>query len=73
MLVTSKKGLVEKMPQNKFADEVNYQLVMHFCRKLLADDVFTADEYTKAEEIMCEKYKPVVGKLFSSKIVSNCR
>ena len=45
--------------------EVDYQATMLMFRSLMKKGILTAEEYKDAERMMAEKYKPVVGTLFS--------
>ena len=45
--------------------EANYQTAMRMFRSLLDKGTITKEDYAKAEQLMREKYKPVVGTLFS--------
>lgn len=46
--------------------EAKYQASMLMFRSLLRKGVLTEDEYKLAEWMMREKYKPIVGILFSN-------
>ena len=65
MLATSQKGLVLKMSRELLEREADYQASMLMFRSLLGKGILTAEEYETAERMMREKYKPVVGTLFS--------
>lgn len=45
--------------------EAGYQASMLMFRSLLEKGIFTVEEYKTAEQMMQEKYKPIVGTLFS--------
>ena len=64
-LATSQKGLVIKMSRELLEREANYQTAMRMFRSLLDKGTITKEDYAKAEQLMREKYKPVVGTLFS--------
>lgn len=46
-------------------NDVYYMTTMKFTKTLLKDGVITVDEYHEIEEIFKEKYKPVLGTLYS--------
>ncbi len=65
MLATSQKGLVAKMSRELLEREADYQSSMLMFRSLLEKGILTSEEYDTAEQIMREKYKPIVGTLFA--------
>ena len=64
-LATLQKGLVVKMSHELLDREADYQASMLMFRSLMKKGILTAEEYKDAEQMMSEKYKPVVGTLFS--------
>ena len=65
MLVILQKGLVVKMFRELLEREADYQASMLMFRSLMKKGILTAEEYKDAERMMAEKYKPIVGTLFS--------
>ena len=65
MLATLQKGLVAKMSREILEREADYQASMLMFRSLLEKGILTAEEYKTAEQMMKEKYAPIVGTLFS--------
>lgn len=47
-------------------NERNYQLTMHFVRKMLKDGLITKEEYYTIDEQFLQKYSPIFGQLFSN-------
>ena len=45
--------------------EADYQSSMLMFRSLLEKGILTSEEYDTAEQMMREKYKPIVGTLFA--------
>ncbi|WP_195847813.1 SHOCT domain-containing protein [Selenomonas montiformis] len=45
--------------------EAKYQSAMRMFREMLETGIITRENYAEAERLMREKYKPVVGTLFS--------
>lgn len=60
----SKEG--EALDRKELWKEMLYQTTMHIVRKMLSDGVVSEEEYHRFETIYSEKYKPVLGTLFSS-------
>ena len=56
-----------RMSNDEFNRECIYQVIMHFFRKMLKENIITADEYREIEKRKCAKYKPVTGTLLSGK------
>lgn len=52
------------MPSEVLEREANYQTAMLMFRSLLDNGIITIEDYAKAERLMREKYKPIVGVLF---------
>lgn len=57
--------LVMAMTNEEFRNEKLYQTTMHIARKMLADGAISEDEYRQIDTIFLEKYRPVLGALFS--------
>jgi hypothetical protein len=53
------------MSSEMFKKEKLYQSTMSIVRNMLNNGFITAEEYTLIDAIMLEKYKPVLGTLFS--------
>ena len=53
------------MSNEMFKKEKLYQCTMSMVRNMLKSGFITADEYTLIDTIMLEKYKPILGTLFS--------
>ncbi len=66
ILATLQKGLVAKMCRELLEREADYQASMLMFRSLLEKGILTSEEYKTAEQMMAEKYKPIVGTLFSN-------
>ena len=64
MLAISQKGLVTKMSHELLEREAHYQTAMQMFHALLLRGVLTKEDYTTAERLMREKYKPIVSTLF---------
>ena len=62
---TLQKGLVKRMSHELVMKEAKYQSAMHMFRAMLEKGIITRENYAEAERLMREKYKPVVGTLFS--------
>ena len=45
--------------------EARYQAAMHMARQLLKKGVIDEDDYAKFDTKMSEKYRPILGSLFS--------
>ena len=60
----SMKGDVE-MSKEEGLGEVTYQMVMRASWKMLQSGLLSEDEYLAFEAKMREKYRPVIGLLFS--------
>ena len=58
--------VVNVMPETDFRREKLYQGTMHLLRSMLAEGLINGGEYKQAEQLMVEKYHPVLGELFSS-------
>lgn len=47
--------------------EKSYQVAMHFLRQMLGKELITQKEYEDINEMMIEKYRPLIGTLTSKK------
>ena len=57
--------LVSVMRKEDFRKEKLYQTTMHIARKMLSDGIISLEEYRAADKIFLEKYRPILGTLFS--------
>ena len=62
---TSQKGLVKPMSHDLMLKEAKYQSAMQVFRGWLEQGIITQADYVKAEQLMREKYHPLLGTLFS--------
>ncbi len=62
---TSQKGLVIPMSHDLMLKEAKYQSAMQMFRRMMEKGIITRENYAEAEQLMREKYKPVIGTLFS--------
>ena len=46
--------------------EIVYQMTMSVARKMIAEGLITEDEYRDFEVKMQEKYRPIIGEVFSN-------
>lgn len=53
------------MTKKNFDNEKKYQITMKLARNMMKQGLITADEYTVIDTIFTEKYKPILGTLFS--------
>lgn len=53
------------MSKEEFRNEKLYQTTMHLARKMLSDGLISEDEYRQIDTIFLEKYRPILGTLFS--------
>lgn len=53
------------MSHDLMMKEAKYQSAMQMFREMLEKGIITQENYVEAEQLMREKYKPVVGTLFS--------
>ena len=53
------------MPEREFKNEKLYQTTMHIARKMLTEGIVSLEEYRRVDKIFLDKYKPVLGTLFS--------
>lgn len=65
MPAISQKGLVKLMSHDLMMKEVKYQSAMQMFRRMMVNGIITKTDYAKAEQLMQEKYQPVLGTLFS--------
>jgi hypothetical protein len=63
LLIVSKA--VSAMSEADFRREKLYQGTMYLLRYMLSEGLINNGEYKKAEQLMLEKYHPVLGELFS--------
>ena len=68
----SMKGDVD-MSKEEGLREMTYQLVMRASWKMLQSGLLSEDEYLAFEAKMREKYRPVIGLLFSDIDLLSCR
>ncbi len=54
------------MTNEELRSEKMYQATMCMIKKLLQEGVITEDEYEELEDMFDQKYKPVLGKLFTA-------
>ena len=68
MIVTLPLGskAVTAMSKEDMRREKLYQTTMHIARKMLKEGIISEDEYRRIDKIFLEKYKPVLGTLFSN-------
>ena len=57
--------VVSNMSEEDFRREKLYQGTMYLLRYMLSEGLINNGEYKKAEQLMLEKYHPVLGELFS--------
>lgn len=62
---TSQKGLVKLMSHDLMLKEAKYLSAMQVFRDWLERGIITQADYAKAEQLMREKYHPLLGTLFS--------
>ena len=67
----SMKGDVEMSKEDGFR-EMTYQMVMRASWKMLQSGLFSENEYLAFEAKMREKYRPVIGLLFSDIDLLSC-
>jgi len=67
----SMKGDVE-MSKEEGLREMTYQMVMRASWKMLQSGLLSEDEYLAFEAKMREKYRPVIGLLFSDIDLLSC-
>ena len=63
LLIVSKA--VSAMSEADFRREKLYQGTMHILRSMRSEGLINGGEYKQAEQLMVEKYHPVLGELFS--------
>ena len=54
------------MTNEELRSEKLYQATMCMIKKLLQEGVITEGEYEELEDMFAQKYKPVLGKLFTA-------
>ena len=57
--------VVSNMSEEDFRQEKLYQATMHILRSMRSEGLINGGEYKQAEQLMVEKYHPVLGELFS--------
>lgn len=45
--------------------EITYQIIMSNAKKMLIKDLISRDEYMEFDSKMKEKYKPIIGPIYS--------
>ena len=58
--------VVSNMSEEDFRQEKLYQATMHILRSMRSEGLINGGEYKQAEQLMVEKYHPVLGALFSN-------
>ena len=58
--------VVSNMSEEDFRQEKLYQATMHILRSIRSEGLINGGEYKQAEQLMVEKYHPVLGALFSN-------
>ena len=53
------------MSHDLLMQEAGYQAAMQMFRGMLKKGIITQTDYVKAQDLMCEKYHPLLGTLFS--------
>lgn len=62
-----KKGSEAAVTDKDFENEFQYQVTMSLVRRLKENGTVSENEYRQIDEIMLEKYRPVLGTLLSGK------
>lgn len=57
--------------KEKNNNETVYQITMYLVRKMLDEELITADDYKRIEEYFSQKYSAVLGTLFFEPLVVN--
>ncbi len=57
--------------KEKTNNETVYQITMYLVRKILDEELITADDYKLIEEYFSQKYSAVLGRLFFEPLVVN--
>ena len=53
------------MSKEQMRREKLYQITMSLVRGMLAQGLITKEEYAEIDTIFCDKYRPILGSLFS--------
>lgn len=61
----SKIGLVVTMSKDLDIRESTYQIIMNYAKKMLIKGHISKEEYMDFETKMKEKYKPIIGPIYS--------
>lgn len=61
------------MTKNEFRREKLYQATMSMVRRMLREGIISEDEYARVYRIFLEKYKPLLGTLFSNVALTSRR
>jgi len=59
------------MSDKEFKNEMLYQTTMSVARSMLSEGLITEEEYCQIDTIFSEKYRPVIGTLFSGFSLTN--
>lgn len=60
------------MTKEQFHNEKMYQATMGMVRRMLSEGIISAEEYAQMERIFLEKYKPVIGSVYSPAALTSC-
>jgi hypothetical protein len=55
------------MSKEQFEREKQYQTAIAVAKSMLRNAVITADEYLAIDTILRDKYRPIIGSLFTGK------
>lgn len=58
-----------RMTEEEFDRERQYQMVMHFVRKMLSDGLISEEEYHQIDTRNRQKFHPIIGGLLSGKFL----
>ena len=53
------------MTKEQFHNEKMYQATMGMVRRMLSEGIISEEEYQRVDKIFLEKYRPVIGSVFS--------
>ena len=53
------------MTKEQFHNEKMYQATMGMVRRMLSEGIISEEEYHRMDKIFLEKYRPVIGTIFS--------
>ena len=68
----SMKGVCNRMSKEAGKREIIYQMTMRTAWKMVQKEVLSREEYLDFETKMREKYRPVIGGLFSDIDLLSC-